>query len=128
MGKPADLGSGTLDLLILGTLEPGPLHDVGIAQHIEDLTSGRGMFLIGLHGERLTISLGNIYPAIGRVAKNGWIESEWKEPEGKRRVRVNTLTASGHAQLAERKAELETFMNHLPTRFTGTHFRARNSL
>src|ERR1700730_1216996 len=92
MAKPADILPGTLDLLILRTLELGPLHGVAIADRIEQAT--RGVFLIGP---------GSLFPALHRLSEKGWIEGKWKESETKRRVKSYTLTASGRAQLVEEK-------------------------
>lgn len=92
MSKPSELLQGTLDLLILRTLECGPLHGVGISDRIEQVT--RGVFLVGP---------GSLFPALHRLAEKGWIEGEWSEHEGKRRVKTYTLTTSGRAQLTEEK-------------------------
>src|ERR1700730_15462994 len=89
MAKPADILQGTLDLLILRTLESGPLHGVGIADRIEQVT--RGVFLIGP---------GSLFPALHRLTEKGWIDGEWTESENKRRVKTYTLTAAGRAQLS----------------------------
>ena len=92
MPKNADLLQGTLDLLILRTLELQPLHGVGISGRIEQVT--RGVFVVGP---------GSLFPALHRLAAKGWIEGEWTESEGKRRVKVYGLTGSGRAQLAGAK-------------------------
>jgi transcriptional regulator len=92
MAKPTELLQGTLDLLILRTLECGPLHGVGISDRVEEVT--KGVFVVGP---------GSLFPALHRLAENGWIEGEWSELEGKRRVKTYTLTAAGRGQLAEEK-------------------------
>jgi transcriptional regulator len=92
MAKPADILPGTLDLLILRTLELGSRHGVGIADRIEEVT--RGVFLVGP---------GSLFPALHRLTEKGWIEGEWTESETRRRVKTYSLTASGRAQLAEEK-------------------------
>jgi PadR family transcriptional regulator, regulatory protein PadR len=92
MAKPADLLQGTLDLLILRTLEYGPLHGVGISDRIEHVT--RGVFIVGP---------GSLFPALHRLAEKGWISGEWNESETGRRVKTYTLTAAGRGQLAEEK-------------------------
>src|SRR5689334_20848585 len=99
MGKPADILPGTLDLLILRTLELGALHGVGIADRIEQVT--RGVFLIGP---------GSLFPALHRLAEQGWIEGQWGELESGRRVKVYSLTRSGRAQLAKEKRNWEKVM------------------
>jgi PadR family transcriptional regulator len=92
MAKQAELLQGTLDLLILRTLELRPLHGVGISDRIEQVT--RGVFVVGP---------GSLFPALHRLAEKGWIEGKWAELEGKRRVKVYILTASGRARLAAEK-------------------------
>jgi PadR family transcriptional regulator PadR len=90
--KPVELLPGTLDLLILRTLELRPLHGVGIADRIEQVT--RGAFVVGP---------GSLFPALHRLAEKGWIEGEWAELENRRRARFYALTRSGQAQLAREK-------------------------
>ncbi len=90
--KSAELLQGTLDLLILRTLECGQLHGVGISDRLEQVTGG--VFVVGP---------GSLFPALHRLAERGWIEGEWSELENKRRVKAYTLTASGRAQLAAEK-------------------------
>src|SRR3977135_4035936 len=92
MEKPSDILQGTLDLLILRTLELRPLHGVGIADRIEQVT--HGVFVVGP---------GSLFPALYRLAEKGWIAGEWSELENRRRVKVYALTASGQAQLAKEK-------------------------
>ena len=89
MAKPAELLQGTLDLLILRTLDLQPLHGVGIADRIEQVTNG--VFLVGP---------GSLFPALHRLAEKGWIEGSWGELETKRRAKFYVLTKSGRAQLA----------------------------
>jgi len=92
MAKPTELLQGTLDLLILRTLESGPLHGVGISDRVEQVT--KGVFVVGP---------GSLFPALHRLSENGWIKGEWSELENKRRVKTYILTAAGRAQLAEEK-------------------------
>ena len=92
MGKSAELLQGTLDLLILRTLELGPMHGVAIADRVAQVS--RGVFVVGP---------GSLFPALHRLADNGWISGEWSETEAKRRVKTYTLTASGRARLVEEK-------------------------
>ncbi len=96
MGKPADLLQGTLDLLILRTLELAPLHGVGIADRIEQVTGG--VFVIGP---------GSLFPALHRLAEKGWIAGEWGELETGRRAKFYSLTRPGRTQLAKEKREWE---------------------
>lgn len=92
MSKPAEILQGTLDLLILRTLESGPRHGVAIADRIEQVT--HGVFLIGP---------GSLFPALHRLTEKGWIEGQWTESENKRRVKTYTLTAPGRAHLLAEK-------------------------
>lgn len=92
MAKNTDLLQGTLDLLILRTLELNPLHGVGIADRIEQVT--HGVFVIGP---------GSLFPALHRLAEKGWIKGEWGELESGRRAKLYELTRSGRAQVAAEK-------------------------
>jgi PadR family transcriptional regulator, regulatory protein PadR len=92
MAKPTELLQGTLDLLILRTLELRPLHGVGIADRIEQVT--QGVFAVGP---------GSLFPALHRLAEQGWIAGAWGELENGRRVKFYELTASGGAQLTKEK-------------------------
>ena len=89
MSEPkAELPHGTLDLLILQTLQTlGSLHGYGIARRIEQLAGT----------ERL--SQGAIYPALIRLEQQGWIGTEWGMSETNRRVKIYALTKAGVAQL-----------------------------
>jgi PadR family transcriptional regulator PadR len=91
MPKPTELLQGTLDLLILRTLELRPLHGVGIADRIEQVT--RGVFVVGP---------GSLFPALHRLAEKGWVNGQW-EVENGRRLKVYVLTRSGQLQLAKEK-------------------------
>ncbi len=92
MGKSTELLQGTLDLLILRTLESGPLHGVGIADRVEQVS--RGVFVVGP---------GSLFPALHRLADKGWIAGEWSESETNRRVKTYSLTNAGRARLVEEK-------------------------
>ncbi len=99
MPQPSDLLPGTLDLLILRTLDLGPLHGVAIADRIEQVT--RGVFVIGP---------GSLFPALHRLTEKGYIAGEWTESESRRRVKVYKLTKSGRAQLIEEKRNWKTVL------------------
>jgi PadR family transcriptional regulator PadR len=92
VARAADLLPGTLDLLVLRTLELRPLHGVGIADRIEQVTSG--VFVVGP---------GSLFPALHRLAENGWIAGEWGQLESGRRAKFYALTAAGRAQLLSEK-------------------------
>lgn len=85
---------GTLDLLILRTLAVGPLHGVGIADRIAQVT--RGTF---------SVKAGSLFPALQRLEAEGWVTGAWGETPSGRRARMYTLTKSGHRHLdAEKKS------------------------
>jgi transcriptional regulator len=92
MRKPAELLQGTLDLLILRTLDLQPLHGVGISDRIEQVTNG--VFVVGP---------GSLFPALHRLEERGWIAGQWGELESGRRAKSYALTAAGKKQLAEEK-------------------------
>ena len=105
MAKPAELLQGTLDLLILRTLELQPLHGVGIADRIEQVTSG--VFVIGP---------GSLFPALHRLEERGWIKGQWGGLESGRRAKSYALTAAGRKQLTEEKRNwqrVHTAVNHV---------------
>jgi len=105
MAKPTELLQGTLDLLILRTLELQPLHGVGVADRIEQVT--HGAFIIGP---------GSLFPALHRLAEKGWIAGQWGELENGRRVKAYALTPSGRAQLSKEKRNwrrVHTAMNQV---------------
>lgn len=83
-----DLLPGTLDMLILDTLQRGPLHGYGIAQHIKRRSD-----------EVLKVEEGSLYPALQRLLLNGWVTAEWKLSDTNRRARFYKLTPSGRKQL-----------------------------
>jgi PadR family transcriptional regulator PadR len=85
-----ELLQGTLDMMILRTLQWGPQHGHGIGQAI------RANSL-----EALQVEHGSLYPALHRLEKQGWIESEWKTTENKQRAKYYRLTRSGRKQLGE---------------------------
>jgi PadR family transcriptional regulator PadR len=88
-----DLLQGTLDLLILRTLESGQsLHGWAISERIEQISQ-----------DVLRVNQGSLYPALHRLEHQGWIKAEWGISELGRRARFYRLTASGRKQL-----ELET--------------------
>ena len=94
---PADLLQGTLDLLILRTLELGPRHGWAIAKRIEEVSR-----------DALTINQGSLYPALYRLEDQGWISAEWGVASG-RRAKFYTLSAAGKRQLGEEAREWRAF-------------------
>ena len=92
MSKSSDLLQGTLDLLILQTLQLRALHGVGIADRIEQVT--KGAFRVGP---------GSLFPALHRLEEKGWAAGNWQELESGRRAKVYALTALGKKQLKHEK-------------------------
>jgi transcriptional regulator len=95
---PNALLHGTLDALILKTLQGGPRHGYAIARFIEDTSA-----------EAVVIEEGSLYPALYRMERRGWIEAEWGTSELGRRAKLYRLTASGRAQLAAEMATWRRF-------------------
>jgi len=91
-----ELLQGTLDLLILQTLQWGPQHGYGISQAIR----------LG-SGEVLQVETGSLYPALHRLEREGWIRSEWKLSGNNQRVKEYQLTAAGKKQLAAERSRWE---------------------
>jgi PadR family transcriptional regulator, regulatory protein PadR len=83
-----ELLQGTLDLLILQTLQWGPQHGYGISQAIR-LNSG----------DALQVDTGSLYPALHRLERKGWVASQWKISENKQRTKSYRLTLAGKKQL-----------------------------
>jgi transcriptional regulator len=88
-----DLLPGMLDLLILKTLENGPLHGWGIAQRIEQVS---GVF---------RIKLGSLYPALQRLEQAGLVDAEWRQSDNNRRARYYALSRSGRRHLSAERSE-----------------------
>lgn len=91
-----ELLQGTLDLLILQTLQWGPQHGYGISQQIRTNS-----------GEVLQVDTGSLYPALHRLERQQWVSSEWKVSENNQRVKVYRLTANGKKQLATERSRWE---------------------
>jgi transcriptional regulator len=89
MPPKLDLLQGTLDLLILRTLLPGPSHGHAIAKHIQRTSE-----------DLLQIETGSLYPALHRLEARGWIAASWELSDKGKRARYYRLTAAGRKQLA----------------------------
>ena len=94
--RTGDLIKGTLDLLILQTLQVSPMHGWGITERIEQRSENV-----------LSVNQGSLYPALYRLLRRRWIRSEWRITEHGRRARYYELTAKGRLQLSEERAEWE---------------------
>ncbi|HEX3702848.1 MAG TPA: PadR family transcriptional regulator [Vicinamibacterales bacterium] len=89
MTDPIEILQGTLDMLILRTLQWGPQHGHGIGQMIR-----------GRSEDAVRIEHGSLYPALHRLERRGWIAAEWKASATNRRAKYYRLTATGKKQLA----------------------------
>ncbi len=93
MSKPSDLVQGTLDLLLLKILTLEPLNGFAISVRLKQVS-----------GDVLQVSDGSLYPALHKLAQEGWIKAEWKPSENNRRAKFYSLTRLGRRHL-EREAE-----------------------
>lgn len=84
----ADIPQGTLDLLILQIVSPGPLHGYAIAQRIQLISR-----------DVLQVHQGSLYPALHRLENRGLLHAEWQESDTGRKAKFYRLTAAGRAQL-----------------------------
>jgi transcriptional regulator len=107
-----ELLQGTLDMLILRTLQWGPQHGHGIGQAIRARSD-----------DLLKVETGSLYPALHRLEKRGWLKAEWGVSEANQRAKYYRLSAAGKAQLAReqnRWAQLVTaigrVMKPMPTK------------
>lgn len=89
---------GNLNLLVLKTLGDGPLHGLGIARRIRQLSE-----------EELRVEEGALYPALHRLERDGYLSSSWGISEQNRRAKYYELTVAGRKQLA---TELENWLRH----------------
>jgi transcriptional regulator len=88
-----ELLQGTLDLLILQTLQWGPRHGYGISQALRTNSN-----------EVLDVETGSLYPALHRLERQGWVAAEWQKSENQQRVKVYHLTTTGKKQLASERS------------------------
>jgi PadR family transcriptional regulator, regulatory protein PadR len=86
--KKVELLQGTLDMLILRTLQWGAQHGYGIVQALRVNS-----------GEVLQVETGSLYPALHRLEKQGWVRSEWKQTESNQRAKYYSISAAGKKQL-----------------------------
>ncbi|MFZ0820414.1 MAG: PadR family transcriptional regulator [Candidatus Acidiferrales bacterium] len=87
---------GTLDMLILQTLQWGPRHGYALSKSIRTQS-----------GEMLKVDTGSLYPALHRLERKGWVAAEWKSSEIGPRLRVYRLTRSGRKQLVTERSRWE---------------------
>ena len=84
-----ELLQGTLDMLVLKTLQWGEQHGYGISQAIRATS-----------GDVLQVETGSLYPALHRLERQGWVSAEWKKSESNQRAKFYRITALGKKQLA----------------------------
>jgi PadR family transcriptional regulator PadR len=96
MANKSDLLQGTLDLLILKTLEAGPMHGWGISLRIQAVSQ-----------DVLQVNQGSLYPALHRLEQQGLIGSEWGASENNRQAKYYQLTRTGRKQLSEERKQWE---------------------
>ena len=89
---------GTLDLLILRTLLPGPSHGHAIAKHIQRTSE-----------DLLKVETGSLYPALYRLEANGWVAAVWDLSEKGKRARYYRITSLGRRQLVSGQSKWEAF-------------------
>ncbi len=94
-----DLLPGTLDMLILRTLEPGAMHGYAIAKTIRRMSK-----------DVFDVEQGSLYPALYRMERRGWLRSRWSQSETNRRVKLYQLTRSGRQQLELETSTWDTFV------------------
>src|SRR4029434_6749090 len=93
-----ELLRGTLDLLILRTLLPGPSHGHAIAKHIQRTSE-----------DLLQVETGSLYPALYRLPAKGWVAASWQLSEEGKRARYYRITTLGRKQLASEQSKWNAF-------------------
>jgi PadR family transcriptional regulator PadR len=94
--KPSGLVQGTLDMLILKTLDLEPMHGYGIGVRLEQISRGA-----------LQINAGSLFPAFRRLERDGLIKAEWRATENNRRAKYYSLSARGRATLRRETEDWE---------------------
>jgi PadR family transcriptional regulator len=107
-----DLLQGTLDLMVLQTLEAmGPLHGYGIARRIEQLS-----------GDEILLNQGTIYASLVRLQQQGWISAQWGVSDNNRKAKFYSITKAGRRQMKQDKSQwkrLAAVMNRVLAAATG---------
>ena len=93
MTRKADLPQGTLDLLILKVLAPGPLHGYGVARRLQQISR-----------DVVQVSQGTLYPALHRLENRGFLAAEWKMSDTGREAKFYRLTRTGRAHMEREHA------------------------
>jgi PadR family transcriptional regulator, regulatory protein PadR len=95
-----ELLHGTLDMLILRTLQWGPQHGYAIGQTIRAQSS-----------DVLQVEAGSLYPALQRLAKRGWVTSKWGQTDANQRAKFYTITPEGKKQLLREESRWTELVN-----------------
>ena|ERR1700728_76789 len=95
-----ELLQGTLDMLILQTLQWGPQHGYGIANAIRATS-----------GDLLRVETGSLYPALHRLARQGWVTADWKQSDAGQRAKYYRLTPAGKKQLLSERSRWDQLVN-----------------
>lgn len=95
--KNTTLVQGTLDMLILKTLALEPMHAYGIGLRIEQVSQ-----------DVFQVNPGSLFPALKRLERSGWVESQWRSTENSRRAKYYVLTAGGRKQLKSETRDWKT--------------------
>ncbi|HEX3681626.1 MAG TPA: PadR family transcriptional regulator [Bryobacteraceae bacterium] len=95
-----ELLQGTLDMLILQTLQWGPQHGYGIANAIRATS-----------GDLLRVETGSLYPALHRLARQGWVTADWKQSDAGQRAKYYRLTLAGKKQLLSERSRWDQLVN-----------------
>jgi PadR family transcriptional regulator PadR len=95
-----DLLQGTLDMLILQTLQWGPQHGYAIS-----------LTLRAQSAEALRVETGSLYPALHRLHKQGWVKTEWGQTDANQRAKFYRLTAAGKKQLLRERTRWEQLVS-----------------
>jgi PadR family transcriptional regulator PadR len=104
-----DLLRSSLDLLILKALTWGPRHGYAVAEWIEDATD-----------DALSLEEGTLYPALHRIERNGWVQSEWGVSDSNRRAKFYKLTTAGRAQFRVQAPTWHRFADAIATALRAT--------
>jgi transcriptional regulator len=99
MAEPTELLHGTLDALILRTLSFGPRHGYAIVRWLREQTN-----------DALSVEEGSVYPALYRMERDGWIESDWGTSELGRKAKFYQITEKGRRQLRAETKEFASFV------------------
>lgn len=104
-----DLLQGTLDVLVLKTLSWRPMHGYAVARWLQQVTD-----------DVLQIEEGSLYPALHRLERRGWVESEWGLSENNRRAKYYRITTEGRRQLRSESSTWSVFSQAVSKVLTST--------